>query len=201
MNSKISKLFADIDAKKEEIKKEYEKLRKKYDFSVENGRIKFSNKAKEYQKGFKVPLKDYAVPKSVRHFISMPFIYGMIIPGFVLDVGLFLYQQTAFRLYKIPLVKRSDYIVFDRRHLNYLNLIQKVNCLYCSYMNGLFSFAVEVGGRTEKYWCPIKAAKRKKGGHEWEQHFADYGDPEEFKKNFNSTKEYYKAKNIKKETV
>jgi hypothetical protein len=50
MNSKISKLFADIDAKKEEIKKEYDKLRKKYDFSIENGKIHFSSKAKEYQK-------------------------------------------------------------------------------------------------------------------------------------------------------
>ncbi len=199
MNSKIAKLFADIDAKKEEIKKEYEKLRKKYDFSIENGKIIFSKKAKEYQKSFKTPLSDYAVPKSVKHFLSMPFIYGMIIPGLFLDVSLCIYQQTAFRLYWIPRVRRSDYIVYDRRHLNYLNLIQKINCLYCSYMNGLFSFAVEIWGRTEKYWCPIKAARRKKWWHDWESHFADYGNPKEFEKAFNSNKEFYK--DYKKESV
>jgi len=92
----------------------------------------------------------------------MPFIYGMFIPGIILDLSLFIYQQTAFRLYGIPLVRRSEYIQYDRKHLSYLNLIQKINCLYCSYMNGLFSYAVEVGGRTEKYWCPIKAARKKK---------------------------------------
>jgi hypothetical protein len=137
-------------------------MRKKYGFSFKNGGVIFSQQAKENQKEFKIPLKKYAVPKSIRHFFSVPFIYGMIIPGIFLDICLFVYQQTACRLYRIPMVKRSEYIQFDRRHLSYLNLIQKINCLYCSYMNGLFSYAVEVGGRTEKYWCPIKAARRKK---------------------------------------
>ena len=47
----------------------------------------------------------------------MPFIYFMIIPTIVLDIFLFIYQQTAIRLYKIPLVKRSDYLIFDRKQL------------------------------------------------------------------------------------
>jgi hypothetical protein len=124
----------------------------------------------------------------------MPFIYGMIIPALFLDACLFVYQQTALRLYKIPLVKRSDYIQFDRKHLSYLNIMQKINCLYCSYVNGLFQYAVEIAGRTEKYWCPIKAARRKAGSHNWEQYFADYGNPEEFKKVFNSNKEFFEKK-------
>jgi hypothetical protein len=124
----------------------------------------------------------------------MPFIYGMIFPAFILDICLFIYQQTALRLYGIPLVRRSDYIIYDRKHLSYLNLIQKMNCLYCSYVNGLFQFAVEVAGRTEKYWCPIKAARRKAGMHNWEEYFADYGDPEGFKKMFNSNKEFFGKK-------
>jgi hypothetical protein len=59
----------------------------------------------------------------------------MLIPAFILDISLFIYQNTAIRLYKIPLAKRSDYIVFDRKQLAYLNLIQKANCIYCSYFN------------------------------------------------------------------
>jgi len=59
----------------------------------------------------------------------------MIIPAVILDFSLFIYQNTAVRLYKIPLAKRSDYIVFDRKELAYLNWIQKINCIYCSYVN------------------------------------------------------------------
>ena len=59
----------------------------------------------------------------------------MIVPAVILDIFLFIYQQTALRLYGIPLVRRKDYIVFDRHKLPYLNLIQKINCLYCAYFN------------------------------------------------------------------
>lgn len=194
MKSKIEPILREIELKKQELFSEYETLREKYDFSFERWKVKFSQKAKEYQKRYKIPLIKYAIPKSYRHTLSMPFIYGMVIPAIFLDMWLFLYQQTALRLYGIPLVKRSDYIIFDRKHLNYLNLIQKVNCLYCSYMNWLFSYAVEIWGRTEKYWCPIKAARRKKWWHDWEEYFADYGDPQEFKNQFNSNKEFFKKK-------
>jgi hypothetical protein len=68
----------------------------------------------------------------------------MIIPALIIDAFLFIYQNTAIRLYGIPLAKRSDYIVNDRQQLAYLNWIQKFNCMYCSYVNGLFSYAVEV---------------------------------------------------------
>lgn len=30
------------------------------------------------------------------------------------------------------------YVVFDRRHLAYLNAIEKLNCAYCEYGNGVF---------------------------------------------------------------
>lgn len=189
---RISQIVEEIKNKKDELFVEYEKMRKKYDFSFKNWKIVFSQKAKNIQKWFKIPLKKYLVPKSINHIISIPFIYGMIIPGIILDISLFIYQQTAFRLYRIPLVIRSEYIVFDRKHLSYLNFIQKINCLYCSYMNWLFSYAVEIWGRTEKYWCPIKAARRKKWWHDWEEFFADYWDPEGFKKAFNSNKEFFK---------
>lgn len=166
MKSRITQLLQEIQERKAELFKEYEKLMQKYDFSFEKGKIKFSQKAQQYQDKFRIPsykyFTKYLSVQDYKHILSMPFIYGMIIPAVILDIFLFIYQQTAIRLYGIPLVKRSEYIVFDRKHLSYLNMIQKINCLYCSYVNGLFSYAVEVAGRTEKYWCPIKAARRKK---------------------------------------
>jgi len=191
---KIAQILWEIQQKKQELWKEYENLRKKYDFSILREKIKFSDSAKKYQKSFKLPLFRYLRSPKIRHVLSMPFIYGMIIPAFILDVSLFIYQHTALRLYWIPLVIRSEYIVFDRKHLSYLNIIQKINCLYCSYVNGLFLYSVEIAGRTEKYWCPIKAARNKKWSHNWEEHFADFWDPEWFKKAFNSNKEFFNKK-------
>lgn len=197
MKSRIAEILQEIESKKLELFHEYEKMRKKYDFSFKKGKIIFSKKAEAYQRRFRVPTLKYINYINVRHCLSMPFIYGMFIPAIFLDISLFIYQQTAMRLYRIPLVRRRDYIELDRTHLNYLNTLQKINCIYCSYMNGLFSFAVEVAGRTEKYWCPIKAARRKNWQHDWEEHFADYGDPEWFKQIFNSNKEFFQKEKKK----
>lgn len=190
MKSKISKILSEIKAKKQELLIEYEHLKQKYDYIIEKWKIKFSLERRRKNKSFKKSLIESFFWARVREILSIPFIYAMIIPAIILDIFLFIYQQTAIRLYGIPLTKRSDYIKFDRRHLDYLNILQKVNCLYCSYVNGLFSYAVEVAGRTEKYWCPIKSASKKSWWHDWEEFFADYGDPEEFKKVFQSLKEF-----------
>ena len=53
MKSRINKILDDIDIKKEELLKEYEQLKRKYDFSFKEGKIMFTQKAKEYNKKFK----------------------------------------------------------------------------------------------------------------------------------------------------
>lgn len=194
MKSRINQLLTEIENRREELKEEYTKLRKKYNFEFLKWKIIFSKQAKEDNKKKKKSLVDTIFSARVREILSIPFIYGMIIPALILDIFLFVFQQTAFRLYKIPLVKRRDYIVWDRKHLDYLNPLQKLNCLYCSYVNGIFSFAVEVWGRTEKYWCPIKHARKLKTRHGWQKHFADYGDAEGFKDVQWSSEEFYTSK-------
>ena len=62
-------------------------------------------------------------------------------------------------------MRRRDYFVFDRHHLAYLNAIEKLNCAYCSYANGLVAYVREIAGRTEQFWCPIKHARRAIGAH------------------------------------
>jgi hypothetical protein len=83
---------------------------------------------------------------------------------------------------RIPLVRRSDYIALDRGKLAYLNGIEKANCNYCGYANGLLAYIREVTARTEQYWCPIKHARRVKGAHPHYRAFVDYGDAEGYKK-------------------
>lgn len=181
MHSKINKILEDIDNKKQELIIEYKKLRKKYNFNYIKWKIVFSKEEKEKNKKKKRPFIKALFNARVREVISAPFIYVMIIPAVILDIFLFMYQNTAIRLYGIPLVKRGEYIKLDRKSLDYLNWFEKVNCLYCSYVNWLFSYAVEIAGRTERYWCPIKYANKKKWWHSLEKEFADFWDAEGFK--------------------
>lgn len=185
MDEKIKKIIEKIDSLNKSLKVEYAKLADKYGFSFRQGAIVFFKKAKERNKKFKIPTWKYVIPKDIRHVLSIPFIYMMIIPTVTLDLFATLYIWTAFPLYKIPRVKRSDHFVYDRKFLDYLNIVQKVNCLYCSYVNGLFSYVTEIGARTERYWCPVKAATQPKNYHNWYKDFADYGSPEDWNSKFN----------------
>ena len=99
------------------------------------------------------------------------------------------YQAICFPVYKIPKVRRRDYLVFDRHHLAYLNIIEKINCAYCSYANGAIAFVREVASRTEVYWCPIKHARRMLGPHPHYQGFADFGDAEGFREKLEEMKD------------
>jgi hypothetical protein len=71
--------------------------------------------------------------------------------------------------------------VVDRHRLAYLNTIEKLNCVYCGYGNGVIAYAHEVIARTEQYWCPIRHARRVHGAHERYPDFFDYGDAEAYR--------------------
>ncbi len=194
IHSKIQQLLSDIDNKKIELRNEYAKLKIKYWFKIEWRKIIWNKTRLLELKKYKKSIFESIFSARVREVLSIPFIYSMIIPAIFLDIFLFIYQQTAIRLYKIPITKRSDYIVFDRKNLVYLNILQKINCIYCSYFNWLMQYAVEVAWRTEKYWCPIKHARKKAWSHDWEQFFADYWNPEDFNNTFCNIKEFEKLK-------
>lgn len=196
MKSTISKILEEIEHKNKELKKdlkeEYDRLRKKYNFEYIKWKIIFSKEQREENKKKKKSVWKTIFSKHVREILSIPFIYGFIIPAVILDIWIFIYQNTAIRLYGIPLAKRSDYITLDRKALDYLNWIEKINCIYCSYVNGLLAYAAEVAWRTEKYWCPIKhARKTMKWEHNWQKYFADYGDADGFREVYWSNKEFY----------
>ncbi|MFT4303031.1 MAG: hypothetical protein ACMXYG_00565 [Candidatus Woesearchaeota archaeon] len=123
--------------------------------------------------------------KKIRHYLAGPFIFGMSIPILILDVCVEIYHQIAFRLYDIPIVKRSDYIRIDRHKLKYLGLGDKINCAYCGYANGFAAYLVEIAARTEKYWCGIKHQETK--GFKQPKHhknFVKYGDKKALEKKY-----------------
>src|SRR5271165_1249766 len=88
--------------------------------------------------------------------LSSPLIYACVLPFLLLDAAVAIYQLVCFPIYGIPKVRRKDYLVFDRGRLAYLNTIEKIGCIYCSYANGLLAMITEIAARTEQHFCPIK---------------------------------------------
>ncbi len=176
MTQKIKELIEQITALEAELKKEIDKEETKVPFKFQNGRIRFDKETLRRQKQELIGLLRYLSETPILYILTAPIIYSVLIPAFMLDLFVFVYQQVNFRVYKIPLVKRSDYIVFDRQYLAYLNIIEKINCLYCSYFNGLMAYAGEVAARTEQFWCPIKHAKKIAYRHTHYDLFVPYGD-------------------------
>lgn len=184
MKSRINQILKDIESKKEELLKEYWNMKEKYWFSFIKWKLKFDNSTIKNNKNKKNSIIDSIFSTELREILAGPFIYSMVFPIVILDIFLFIYQNIAFRLYKIPLVSKREFITYDRKELDYLNAFQKFNCLYCAYVNGFLSYAVEVAWRTERYWCPIKHANKMSWWHYWQKHFADYWDPEWFRETF-----------------
>ncbi|PKP23128.1 MAG: hypothetical protein CVU05_00975 [Bacteroidetes bacterium HGW-Bacteroidetes-21] len=117
----------------------------------------------------------------VRHFLGAPIIYSIVIPVVLLDLWVEIYHRSCFPIYGLPYVKRRSYIKIDRQKLKYLSFTEKVNCMYCGYMNGFLHYAVVIAGETEKYWCGIKH-KAEKDFHAPPHHdtFMEYGDQEAY---------------------
>ncbi len=119
--------------------------------------------------------------KSFRYFISMPFIYVMIVPLLILDFFLEIYHRVCFPLYGLEKVSRRNYIMVDRHKLRYLSFMERFNCAYCGYANGLLHYASIIAARTEKYWCGIKHSSREgfvpPAHHKF---FLPYGDENAF---------------------
>lgn len=143
---------------------------------------------RRWKRGFFRSLRP--VGQALRHAASMPFIYAMIVPSVILHLGLEVYHRVAFRLYGIPRVRARDYFVFERALLPSLNAMEKLNCLYCSYVNNLFQYAVEIAGRTERYWCPIKYANRMKRTHSQYELFIDYLEAETLREKWDKLRDF-----------
>ena len=120
----------------------------------------------------------------INNIISLPLIGILIVPFVFLDICVEIYHRICFPLYGIPIVDRSKYLIFDRYKLDYLDTIQKTNCTYCAYINGLLKYITEIGAQTETYWCGIKHSKKDAIYPEHQKKFLDYGDSVAFAKEY-----------------
>jgi hypothetical protein len=181
MASTIDQLVDQIRLLQSELEAELAIRRANLNYTLHSGRVRFEQEILRAHRALRVSLARYVFNADAMHIVTAPVIYSLIIPLVLLDLFLTVYQTVCFPVYGIEKVKRSDYLIFDRYHLAYLNLIEKINCAYCSYGNGLLAYAKEIAGRTEQYWCPIKHARRVIDAHEGYDGFAEFGDADAFR--------------------
>jgi len=124
-----------------------------------------------------------------RHLPTLPFIYLAAVPIFIMDVWLEIYHRICFPFYRIPYVKRREYIRIDRQKLSYLGFMQKLNCAYCGYANGAVKYWTKIIAETERYWCAIQHRQDEKfKAPEHHADFIPYGDENVYNETYEKKK-------------
>lgn len=176
MKVETEELLARIRALESELDTRLAERRRAFGYRMRRGRVLISRRVQARQRALKIGIRCYLLDSGVLTILTAPFIYAVVLPILLLDAFASVYQAICFRVYGLSRVRRRDYVVFDRHRLPYLNAIQKLNCLYCAYANGVVAYVAEIASRTEQYWCPIKHAERVAGTHRRYDGFLDYGD-------------------------
>lgn len=164
-----------------EILDELEGLREGRGYHLEGRRVRVQKTIRKAHRAHRKRVHIWLWEGRLAAYLVAPIIYAGVFPALLLDLFVVIYQFICFPAYGIPRVNRKDYMVLDRGPLPYLNWIEKVGCIYCSYFNGLMAMVSEVAARTEQHFCPIKHALRPKTLHSRYRYFFDFGDMEAYR--------------------
>ncbi len=180
MDDRIQQILNQITALEDDLRTALNEQQTSIFFQIKGKRIEFEQSIKETHKRLKTNFFSWLVTYRPQNLVTGPIIYSMIIPLLITDFFVTFYQWTCFPIYGIKKVRRSNYIIYDRQQLNYLNFIEKFHCTYCAYGNGMIAYVSEVIARTEQYFCPIKHARKILGTHSRYARFLEYGDAENY---------------------
>jgi hypothetical protein len=180
MKDRINEILAQMAALREKLRSVVHAQESRMFFQIKGKRITFEHTVKTAHRKLKNNFFRWLVTNRPQNLITGPIIYSMVLPLMLLDLCVSFYQWSCFPIYGITKVRRSDYIVFDRHHLEFLDFIEKFHCTYCEYGNGLMGYMSEILARTEEYFCPIKHARKVLGTHARYPRFLDYGDAADY---------------------
>jgi len=186
MNNRLQELIEAIKKLEKELAEELDRKQEEFFYRIRDGRIRFDREVKRRHQALVTNIGRYLFTAETRNILTAPLIWFCLIPALFLDLVVTVFQAVCFRVYKIPRVPRHRFIVIDRTALSYLNGIEKMNCAYCGYFNGLIAYVQEVAARTEQYWCPIKHAKPQGSYHSRYKNFLEYGDALGYKEKLES---------------
>ena len=180
--NEIDEITKKIKILEDELIEEFKQKEQEFFYKIENEKVKFEERIIKDGKSKIISSIKYLSSFPIGVILTIPFIWGMMIPALLADISVSIYQYICFPIYKIPKVKRKDYVIMDRYNLFYLDKVEKINCWYCEYFNGVVAYVREVGARTEQFWCPIKHSKPLKDKHSRYDNFFDYGDYKKYRK-------------------
>lgn len=192
MDSRIDEIAAQIKSLEDELMIELRKKQDEFFYTLEDKKVKFQESVIKEGRSKIISSIKYLSSFPVLAVLTIPFIWSMMIPALMVDIFVTIYQSVCFPIYKIPKVKRKDYVVMDRYNLFYLDRVEKINCLYCEYFNGVIGYTREIAARTEQFWCPIKHAKPQMDMHSRYEKFFDFGDFEAYRKELNERRSDFK---------
>lgn len=187
MNKHIDELLDRIRDLQDELEEEYRQTREDW----AQKKLELAEELLRQQRRYKTGLFNFLRHSRLLVVLTAPVIYSGWVVFLLMDLFVTVYQAICFPVYRIPKVRRGDYMIFDREDLPYLNIIEKFNCFYCSYGNGVAAYTREVAARTEQYWCPIKHARRIKAAHGCYPSFFDHGDAEAYKQGLERLRRQY----------
>ena len=176
MPSRIDDLTRHIARLEHELESELHQARDRWRYRIDAGKVRFEQEVRDAHRRLKQGVPRFLRESQPLTVLTSPVLYLMILPIALLDLWITVYQGICFPVYGIAKVRRAGYIVIDRQHLAYLNGIEKVNCMYCGYANGVFAYVREIAGRTEQYWCPIRHARGVRAPHAHYREFVEFGD-------------------------
>lgn len=180
MNDKLRQLLARMSELEDELADELHAQQSRMFFEIKGKRVEFDAAIRRQHVRLRSGLFHWMVTYRPQNLITGPVIYAMIVPLLLIDLCITCYQASCFPIYRIAKVRRGDYIVFDRQHLAYLNVIERFHCTYCAYGAGLLAYCSEIVARTEQYFCPIKHARKMLGNHARYARFLEYGDAQDY---------------------
>jgi hypothetical protein len=182
MNERLDALLGKMRLLEHELAQEAKQGGADFCYTMHEKAVHFTEEAKEKHRKLRVGFRKYLVNSRFMVLATTPMIWLCAVPIVLADAIGTLYQAICFPIYGIPRVRRSDYLAFDRHHLTYLNLAEKLNCEYCAYVNGILAYFTEIAARTEQHWCPIKHAGCAKCAHSRYKLFVDFGDAEQYRR-------------------
>lgn len=180
MEDKIRNLLHQIAALENDLRNALHEQEKRMFYQLDGKRVKFEGAIRKAHRKLKRGILRWIVTDRPQNHLTGPIIYSMIVPLALLDLCITFYQLVCFPIYKVAKVRRADYFVFDRRHLEYLNAVERFHCTYCAYANGLVAYTSEIVARTEQYFCPIKHARKILGSHSRYARFLAYGEAADY---------------------
>lgn len=189
MSQSLSEILDRMSQLQEQLDDAFKERAEQLRYELKNRRVVFEQEVLDAHRAFRTHIAHYVWNARFLSIATAPIIYAMVVPIAFLDLTMSIYQVICFRAYGVPRVRRRDYVIFDRHKLAYLNAVEKFNCVYCSYGNGVIAYVQEIASRTEAYWCPIKHAHRTKTFMPRYARFSDYGSAETYRDDFVKNRE------------